>query len=395
MTGRAFVGFGFGPIQSGLILYEAVRSGNFDSFVVAEVDEALVDAVRLAGDTVTINIARRDCITAERLDGIVLLNPRVRSDRQRLIDAVARADEMATAVPSVKLYAAGGDNSIAAILAEGVRGIRPQVLYACENNNYAAEALCRDIQERAAGNELGRLQILNTVIGKMSGVIREPSVIDRLGLAPLTPSLPRAVLVEEFNRILVSRVRLDGFERGITPFVEVDDLLPFAEAKLFGHNAVHSVLGYLAAMRGHRVMSSIRGDGDLHRMGMCVFTEECGAALIAKHATVGSTLFTEEGWRDYATGLLERMTNPFLHDSVERICRDPERKLGYGDRLFGAMRVCLTHGLKPSLLARAARAALAYMGRADVRGALGELWAGESDDGLMGECARLVMEARG
>jgi hypothetical protein len=49
-----FVGFGFGPIQTGLMLCEAAESGNFDRFVIAEVDQVLVDAVRAAGDVVTI-----------------------------------------------------------------------------------------------------------------------------------------------------------------------------------------------------------------------------------------------------------------------------------------------------------------------------------------------------
>ncbi|MBD3239160.1 MAG: hypothetical protein GF331_01135 [Chitinivibrionales bacterium] len=394
MTRKSFVGFGFGPIQSGLMLYEAARSGNFESFVVAEVDQELVDAVREAGDRVAVNIARRDRITTETLEGIVLCNPRVDADRRRLVDAIAGADEMATAVPSVKLYTAGGDSSIAALLAQAVDGHKPQVLYACENNNYAAEALRGEILAHTAEDALGRLHILDTVIGKMSGVIRDPAEIERLNLTPLTPSLPRAILVEEFNRILVSKVKPGGPQRGITPFVEKDDLLPFEEAKLFGHNAVHSLLGYLAAAKGHRVMSSIRDDADLYGIGMRAFMDECGPALIAKHGTVGDALFTEDGWREYASDLLERMTNPFLYDSVERICRDPRRKLGYGDRLFGTMRVCLCQNVKPQLLARGARAGLAYMGRADVEDALAELWDGEADDGLMGECVRLVREAK-
>lgn len=45
---RTFVGIGFGPIQSGLFLLEAHRSGNFDRLVVAEIVPEIVDAVRWA-----------------------------------------------------------------------------------------------------------------------------------------------------------------------------------------------------------------------------------------------------------------------------------------------------------------------------------------------------------
>ena len=81
-----------------------------------------------------------------------------------------------------------------------------------------------------------------------------------LGLSPLVPGFDQCVLVEEFNRILISRIRLAGFVRGIRVFEEKDDLLPFEEAKLYGHNAIHALLGYLAELRGYSVMSRIRDD---------------------------------------------------------------------------------------------------------------------------------------
>jgi len=49
-------------------------------------------------------------------------------------------------------------------------------------------------------------------------------------------------LVEAFNRILISKTSFGdtlatrGFHRGIEVFEEKPDLLPFEEAKLYGHN---------------------------------------------------------------------------------------------------------------------------------------------------------------
>ena len=132
---RRFVGFGFGPIQAGLMLYEAQASRAFDDYVVAEVDASLVDAVRSAGGAVTVNVAAADGIRQRRLEGIRIGDPAVPADRAMIVEAIRRADEMATAIPSVTFYAAGGPASIAAMLADGVDPGRPQVLYACENNN--------------------------------------------------------------------------------------------------------------------------------------------------------------------------------------------------------------------------------------------------------------------
>ena len=99
-----------------------------------------------------------------------------------------------------------------------------------------------------------------------------------------------------------------------------------------------------------------------------------------------------------------RMTNPWLADRVERIIRDPRRKLAGGDRLFGTMRVCLSQGIEPRTLALGAAAALDYAMRSE-RGAgaagegavqfLRDLWKDEPDDGLRERCLELAVRALG
>jgi mannitol-1-phosphate 5-dehydrogenase len=238
----------------------------------------------------------------------------------------------------------------------------------------------------------------------MSGVIVSPAEMRALGLAPLVPGAERCVLVEEFNRILVSRVRLPGFRRAIRVFEEKDDLLPFEEAKLFGHNAVHALLGYLAERRNLPVMSAIREHPDLLALGRRAFLEESGAALVAKHASTGDPLFTPAGWRAYAEDLLVRMTNPWLADRVERIIRDPRRKLAWGDRFFGTLRLALRQRIEPPAIALGAAAAVDFALRTDTgtpatpptaERYLRALWNDEPDDGWRDRCLQLVVGALG
>jgi mannitol-1-phosphate 5-dehydrogenase len=398
MTPRIFVGFGFGPIQTGLMIHEALASGSFDGAVVAEVDQGLVDAVRAAGDSVTINIAGSDGIRAQALKGCRLFNPRVAADRAQIIRAIREASEVATAVPSVDLYSAGGKSSIAALLAEGAADGHPRIVYTAENNNYAAEILRGEIEKQAPARDFSRLQVLNTVVGKMSGVISSEEDRVRLGLAPLVPGLPRCVLVEEFNRILVSRVTIPGFRRGISVFEEKDDLLPFEEAKLYGHNAVHALLGYLARLRGYDVMSAVRADPELMELGRTAFRDECGAGLVHRFGSRGDPLFTPRGFIAYGDDLLVRMTNPFLHDRVDRVTRDPARKLGWSDRIFGTMRMAMEAGIEPRVMALGAAAALdaakAGEGRA-ARDYLMRLWGAEAEGPQREHCLALAEEAAG
>jgi mannitol-1-phosphate 5-dehydrogenase len=74
------------------------------------------------------------------------------------------------------------------------------------------------------------------------------------------------------------------------------------------------------------------------------------------------------------------MINPYLDDRVERVGRDPERKLGWDDRLIGTIRLALRHGIQPQRYAFGAAAALAFLEPAYLESgaaplaALDELW---------------------
>ena len=155
-----------------------------------------------------------------------------------------------------------GEPSVAGLIAEAIQrkaalnDLPPAIVYTAENHNHAAEILqqlCEERLDESARRQAPRMvQFLNTVIGKMSGVVTVPEQIKAEGLACLVEDSPRALLVEEFNRILITQIRLPGFQRGIGAFIEKPDLLPFEEAKLYGHNAVHALMGYLAARKGCR-----------------------------------------------------------------------------------------------------------------------------------------------
>ena len=166
--------------------------------------------------------------------------------------------------------------------------------------------------------------------------------------------------------------------------IEKDQLLPFEEAKLYGHNAIHALLAYLGAIKGYTQMSQLRDDGAIMQIARDAFINESGASLQKKYSNLNDVLFTEMGFRNYAEDLLERMTNPYLEDTIERAGRDPARKLGLYDRLFGAMDLCLEQKIEPKNIALGAAAGLMYYIKqtglsADVsfKDILNELWADE------------------
>ncbi len=399
LTGhRTFVGFGFGAIQAGLFLYEAFRSGGFARLVVGEVAPDAVDALRRNAGCYAVNVAHNDRVEAARIGPVQIENPAAPQDAARLVEAVSEAEEISTAVPSVRFYTGSTPGSIHRILAQGLRkkaaaGGPRAVVYAAENHNHAAEVLEAAVFDEIPAAEKapvhGQVCFLNTVIGKMSGVLSDASKIQARQLATVTPDSSRAFLVEAFNRILISQVTFPKvlgeprFQRDITAFVEKEDLLPFEEAKLYGHNATHALAAYLCALRGLEHIADLRETPDLLEFIRAAFLEESGEALIRKHGGK-DRLFTRDGYREYADDLLERMANPHLGDSVERVGRDPHRKLGWDDRLIGTMRVALQESVVPRRYALGATAALARLDpmylKADMpaRTLLAPLWGNEA-----------------
>ncbi|MBE6394094.1 MAG: hypothetical protein E7044_08595 [Lentisphaerae bacterium] len=354
-----FVGIGLGPIQTGIFLAGAAKGG-FDRIVIAEVNDKLKAAVN-AVHSVTVNIAADDRVYSETYQNVEVYNPNDPEDVKKLIAAAAEASELATALPSVKFYA-----YCAPWLREGFaqQPERVRFFYTAENNNHAAEEL-----EKAMGVSFLNTYYLNTVIGKMSGVA--PASADRPGLAP---DAENGHLVEEFNTIYISKC--PGIEnRKVQNLYVKDDLFPFEDAKLYGHNATHYLLATLGKARGCSTMDEVRAFPALIEIARQAFFNESGSALIKKYAHLNDELFTPAGFKAYVDGLLVRMTNPFLKDAIDRITRDPERKLSWDDRAIGTMRLILSQGIEPVNFAMGAKvAATEWAAGEDVKAKLASLW---------------------
>ena len=327
-----FLGIGLGPIQSGIFIAGAFRGG-FDRIVIAEVDAASVAAIRENGQ-ININIAGINGIRQEVYGRIEIYNPLVKTDLNALIQAAAEASELSTALPDVSFY-----RHVAPWLREGFarQPERQRFVYAAENNNRAAEILHEEI-----GQRFSHTHYLNTVIGKMCKVFKGEETPD---LPTLCAGLDKGHLVEEFERIYISSIPQIA-ERQCHNLYPKEDLRPFEETKLYGHNAVHFLLGWKAAEVGLTSMSELSARPDLMAYGRQAFIHESGAALCRKWGT-RDPLFEPEAFAAYSDDLLMRMTNPFLSDTVSRVIRDLSRKLAYEDRIIGTIRLCLEQRVIP------------------------------------------------
>ncbi len=304
---------------------------------------------------------------------------------EQIIQAIALAEEVSTAVPSVAHYETGDLASVQRLLAEGLRRKTRQagpaaVVYAAENHPAAARQLAELVLGEAGGDAAAIeqcVQFVDTVIGKMSGAVRSGD-----GLAGITIGGERAFLVEEFNQIFIESIDLPqaNFQRGLSIFEEKAQLQPFEATKLYAHNAAHALAAYMARLASVCFLCDLRQSPEAMLFLRGALVEEAGVALCRTYAGI-DPLFTSAGFADYADDLLRRMTSPFLKDRVAWVARDPARKLGWQDRLIGALRLALTQGMHPMRLAVGAAAALeAYKPGSRPVDVLPDLWSTAAPD---------------
>jgi mannitol-1-phosphate 5-dehydrogenase len=325
----------------------------------------VVRAVRNNGGVYTLNIAHADHVETVQVGPVEIYDPALEADRRQLIAAIQSAQELGTAVPSVNFFASATPGSIHRLLAAGLAATpkRYRAVYTAENHNHAAEILQAQVYSLLGAETQERVSqhtcFTNTVVAKMSGI--QPATQH---LPPIAPGLLRAFLVEAFNHIQISQIAFPGqgrtaavFQRGLSIFEEKVDLLPFEEAKLYMLNGMHAMSAYLGALQGLHTMSELVQRPAILQFVQQAGIEETGVALQRKYAG-RDPLFTTQGIADYVQECVRRMLNPYLSDAIERVGRDPERKLGWNDRLIGAMRLCLSYDIAPHRYGVGAAAAL-------------------------------------
>lgn len=352
---RTLVGFGFGPIQAGVFVPFA-RTEGFEHITIAEIDQTLVRALRSNGGAYTVNVAHADRLEVRQIEGVEILDPALEEQAGTIRDRLREASTIVTALPSPASYAAGGDTSVVAYLARALQEAGPPVVvYTTENHPSAPACLEAAVRARlSCGLPARPVAVVGCVIGKMSQMIQGPHLRRRRDLVAMVPDLERVFLVESYDRIIAGRVPELCSGGRMSSLVEVEDLRPYQELKLFGHNAAHAMLGFVARARGIERMPTLRKLPTVLRAVGEIITFESGATLQRRWPGVRGELASAESLKQYADDLLGRMTNPFLDDAVERVIRDLPRELARDDRLFGALSLCDQSGVNAPNLETAA-----------------------------------------
>jgi mannitol-1-phosphate 5-dehydrogenase len=333
MTGVA-VHFGAGNIGRGFVGLILHRAGY--QVVFADVVDELIDALNSTPSYLVKEVGFEPA--EHRVDNYRAINSR--SDEPAVVAEIASADIVTTAVgPTVLKF-------VAPVILAGLRqrpdGAAPLAVMACENAINATDVLVEHIRSRAPEEEWPALA---------AKAVFANTAVDRIVPAQSGGGLD--VTVETYFEWAIERPPFQGNEPSIPDATWVDDLAPYIERKLFTVNTGHAATAYHGFVRGIKKLSDALAD-DVVRTAVEGVLSETRQLLVAKHE------FSDEAQQAYVDKILQRFANPYLPDTVDRVGRQPLRKLSRSERLIGPAAELADRGVRPQHLLATVEAALSF-----------------------------------
>ncbi len=329
--------FGAGNIGRGFIGKLLADAGIAVTF--ADVNETVVNAL-IERNEYPVKVVGEDSVV-EQVTNVTAIN----STDPQVKNLIAEFDMVTTAVGPTVL------NIIAKTVAAGIEkrlqngNTAPLNIIACEN-------MVR-----------GTSQLKETVFANLSDEAKAfadqnigfvDSAVDRIvPPAEAGETDPLAVTVETFSEWIVDQTQFKGDIPTIKGMECTDNLMAFVERKLFTLNTGHLITAYLGVLAGHETIKDAIED-DAIRADVTAAMQESGAVLIRRYG------FDEQAHAAYIQKILGRFANPYLRDEVDRVGRQPIRKLSPQDRLIKPLNGTLEYGLPNEYLLKGIAAAFLY-----------------------------------
>jgi len=275
-------------------------------------------------------------IAEEKFKEITVKNVRAVSaaDVEPVASEIASADIMATAVgvnvlPKIAKPVAAGLK-----MRWGKGNFTPLNIIICENmldaNHYLAKLVKQELDEQEKKQFDETIGLVEASIGRM--------------VPPVTQEMqegnPLRVWVEPYCELPVDKAAFKG------DIPEIKNMVPFApfdfyiQRKLFMHNMGHATTAYLGFLCNKTYLWETVKISTVKLLVLRALLES-GAAMSQEHNVPMQKLV------EHAEDLLYRFSNTLLGDTVERVGKDPVRKLSENDRLIGAAKLCVRQGIKP------------------------------------------------
>ncbi|MGF1687083.1 mannitol-1-phosphate 5-dehydrogenase [Photobacterium japonica] len=336
------VHFGAGNIGRGFI-GKVLADANV-AVTFADVDAPLVD--QLSHDqSYKVKVVGSECVV-DTVTHITAVN----SASEAVIEQMIHTDMVTTAVgPNVL-------DIIAKTIAKGLThrfeagNNQPLNIIACENMVRGTTHLKNEVYKHLNA-------IYHAQADELVGFV--DSAVDRI--VPPSDAAnddPLEVTVESFSEWIVDKQQFKGNIPVIAGMETTDNLMAFVERKLFTLNTGHIMTAYLGALKGHETVRDAIEDADI-RTQVKTAMQESGEVLIRRYG------FDRDMHNAYIEKILSRFANPYLRDEIDRVGRQPIRKLGDNDRLVKPLLGTIEYGTDNQLLLKGIAAAFKYTNNTD------------------------------
>ncbi|MEN4247736.1 mannitol-1-phosphate 5-dehydrogenase [Serratia marcescens] len=332
--------FGAGNIGRGFIGKLLADAGVEVTF--ADVNQTVLDLLNSRKSYSVHVVGEQERV--ERVNNVSAVN----SGSEAAAALIAEADLVTTAVGPQILAKIAGTIAKGLVLRHQQGNVQPLNIIACENMVRGTSQLKQHVFAALPQDEQAWVE-------QHVGFV--DSAVDRI-VPPADSSDPLEVTVETFSEWIVDQTQFKGQPPAIAGMELTDNLMAFVERKLFTLNTGHATTAYLGQRAGLQTIRDAILDPAIRRVVKGAM-EESGAVLIKRYG------FDADKHAAYINKILGRFENPYLHDDVERVGRQPLRKLSAGDRLIKPLLGTLEYGLPHANLIQGIAAAMSYRSEQD------------------------------
>ena len=194
-----------------------------------------------------------------------------------------------------------------------------------------------------------------------------------------------AVFTEHFFPVFVNKKDTEdftypGYEKY---FDKVEDFRHYYYRKLHTNNMGHGVLGFCGIPKGYKDTVEASKDPEIKDL-LVKCLKESGQMLIRKYG------FEQAKMDAYLGELVGRYSG--MKDDLERLARDPIRKLGKDERIIGTIRKCLETGVPCENIRKMVKIAVDYCIFKEPEGTVAEIYKAEGIAGVLTKVSGLSEE---
>lgn len=319
--------FGAGKIGRSFIGQLFSRSGYEVVFI--DIDKGIVDALNEQKCyKVVIKAAKKEVLKIQNVRGVLA------EDLDTVSEEIATASVAALSV---------GKNALPHVIPLLARGLEKRF---SEPENTPLDIILAENMRDAAGFVRNQLNVLlpsgfdwqpkvglvETSIGKMVPIMREQD----------TAKDPLWVFAEPYNTLILDKKAFKNPIPRVKGLAPKDNMKAWVDRKSFVHNLGHAATAYFGYCRNPEwvFLYEVLTDAEIYQRVRQ--TMQQAAEILYVHYP---DEFTRQALNEHIDDLIERFKSRALGDTVFRVGCDLPRKLGYNDRLVGAIRMGLQHKL--------------------------------------------------